>query len=120
MPRPTVSGTPHLILRSDSGKYAYWRNLPPAVARPVTGVIAVFLGSAAARAQRKARREGLVADWGREAREKAVERIVHPQVEKLVERATAEARRLAAQDLADPAPKLTSGDRASGRGSGPP
>jgi hypothetical protein len=41
MARRATFGLPFLILRSDSGKYAYWRNLPKEHAAIATGAIDV-------------------------------------------------------------------------------
>lgn len=101
MPRPTTSGTPYLVLRPDSGKYAYWRNLDPRIAPSVFGSIVTswtlsghrLNGEAVVKVSLKT--GDLALAWKRWSE-------VHPQVERLIEKATARVR----QDAAAGAPAV--------------
>ncbi len=39
MSRPSVSGTPYLVLRPEAGKYAYWRILRSEIAPSIKGLV---------------------------------------------------------------------------------
>jgi hypothetical protein len=91
MARPTSSGLPYLHLRSESGKYAYWRTLPTDVSIHVAGKIELpwarqnheLVGNKVVKVSLKTGDEATARErWGQ----------VHSQVEAFVRQAIAKAR----------------------------
>jgi hypothetical protein len=108
MTRPTTSGLPFLVCRSDSGKFAYWRNLPADIARFVTGEVALAWTPVPHRLESRAVvKISLKTGDQLTARRRWGE--VHSQIEGLIEKANAAAKSQRPQNVTTL--NLTSGDR---------
>lgn len=111
MTRPTASGLPFLILRSDSGKYAYWRNLPKEHAAIAKGTIDLSwaLKSHLLDGKRVIKISLKTGDLTLAQRRWS---DVHAQIEALIERGIVSAKNEVGP-VASPIASLTSGDRAA-------
>ena len=112
MSRPSASGTPFLVLRPETGKFAYWRNLRPEVARTVIGpIFASWLLKTHDLVGKSVVKISLKTGDKQLAQRRWLE--IHPQVEAIVNAATAATKRALTPSMATFAPGLTSGDRAT-------
>ena len=111
MTRPTTSGLPYLVLRTDSGKYVYWRNVRPEIAPSVKGEIhvtwavapQVLSGKPVIKISLKTGDAALARRrWGE----------IHPKIEALFDSAVDTVKK-ALIPVVGVAPSLTSGDRAA-------
>ncbi len=112
MSRPSASATPFLVLRPETGKCAYWRNLRSEIAPSVKGLVFAswllkphhLMGKAVVKISLKTGDKQL-------AQRRWLD--IHTQVETLVDAATTQAASALVPATPSARPGLTSGDRAA-------